>query len=172
MSHRSIDARGPQGLRRLQESPWARVDRVQLIRREVREVLAPSALEVLLAHAERVVEGGDEVGAPAPRAGTRRVYATLMVTIDLRRCARFFREPADAATAERVAELMESSPDLERKLVRLVRAELARLAGAEPDAIEITLERTIRAEGSILYIDGDAMTTITAAGRGKSAGRG
>lgn len=167
MAGRPHDARGPQSRRRLEESPWARVDRVQLIRREVREVLAPSALEVLLAHAERVVEGGDEVGGPAGPPG-RRVYATLMVTIDLRRCARYFREPADAATAERVAELMEESADLERKLVRLVRGELASLAGADPETMEITLERTIRVDGPVLYIDGDAMATLGAASRGKS----
>lgn len=159
MAGPSHGAQRPQARRRLDASPWARVDRVQLIRREVREVLAPSALELLFAHAERVVEGGDEVGDP-PAPGGRRVYATIMVTIDLRRCARYFREPPDAATAERVAELMDASPDLERKLVRLVRGELAALAGADPEALEVALETTVRADGPILYVDADAMATL------------
>jgi hypothetical protein len=166
MAGRPHDAQRPQTRRRLAESPWARVDRVQLIRREVREVLAPSALELLFAHAERVVEGGDEVGGSPAHAG-RRVYATIMVTIDLRRCARYFREPPDSATAERVAELMEASPDLERKLVRLVRGELAALAHANPDALDVTLETTVRTDGPIVYVDADAMATLVAPPRAR-----
>jgi hypothetical protein len=156
----SAKARAPRS--GLGVSPWARVDRVQLIRREVREYLAPSALEVLLGHAERQVEGGVEGD---------RVYATLMVTVDLGRCARFFREPADTATAERVAELMTESPGLERKLVRMVSAELARLAGCAPDDLDVSLEHVVRAEGAVLYVDGDAMGTRRA-GRGNRRAEG
>ena len=168
MAEASRVAQRTQPRRRLGEPPWSRVDRVQLIRREVREVLAPSALELLFSHAERVVEGGDEVG-DTPGRGGRRVYATIMVTIDLRRCARYFREPPDSATAERVAELMEGSPDLDRKLVRSVRGELAALAGVDPDALEVTLECSVRADGPILYVDADAMATV--AGPARAGGK-
>ncbi len=166
MPERDSSGRPTRG--RLKPSSWARVDRVQLIRREVREVLAPSAIEVLLGHAERQVEGGAELGDNAPASG--RVYATLMVTIDLQRCARFFREPADTATAERVAELMADSPALDRKLTRMVAGELAALAGCTPEELDVSLDRTIRADGTILYVDGDAMGVVK--GRGKRRARG
>jgi hypothetical protein len=155
---------------RLKVSPWARVDRVQLIRREVREYLAPSALEVLIEHAEAQVEGGAEVGGRGADAG--RVFATLMITIDLRRCARFFREPADTATAERVAELLEDSPGLDLKLTRMILDDLVRLAGRPADELEVTLERTIRAEGTTLLIDGDAMAVPRSKARGNRGARG
>lgn len=164
------DSSGRPARGRLKPSSWARVDRVQLIRREVREVLAPSALEVLLGHAERQIEGGAELGDHSPAAG--RVYATLMVTIDLQHCARFFREPADTATAERVAELMADSPALDRKLTRMVGAELAKLAGCALEDLDVTVDRTIRAEKTTLYVDGDAMGVVRTDGRGKRLAQG
>jgi hypothetical protein len=51
----------------LPEAPWARVRKVQLIRREIREVLSPSALEVLWRHGEHVIEGGRSSAAGAGR---------------------------------------------------------------------------------------------------------
>ena len=42
----------------LPEPGWASVQKVQLIRREIRETLSPSALEVLWRHGEHVIEGG------------------------------------------------------------------------------------------------------------------
>ena len=46
-----------------------------------------------------------ELERPDPHAtgSSGRVYATIMVTIDLARFAAYFREPADAATADRPA---------------------------------------------------------------------
>ena len=145
---------------RLPPSPWARVQRVQLVRREVREYLPPSAVQMLLARAECVVEGDGELGPPT--RGQRRVYATVMVTIDLERGASLFREPADEATAQRVAELVESTPAIIRALVAYARPELARIAGVPGDALEISLEHTARAEGSRILIDGDAVGIVAA----------
>lgn len=139
-------------------APWAKVRRVQLIRREIREVLSPSALEVLFDHAELVVEGGEEVGGR--RAGERRVFATVMVTIDLCRCAGQVREPADEATARRVAELMEADPRVHERLRTLAARELARLGGAEPEEITVAVETGVRVEGTTLLIDVDAMATL------------
>jgi hypothetical protein len=81
------------------------VHRIRLIRREIKESLSAGALDLLLEHAELVVEGSGEIGSPAAE-GHARVYATVMLTIDLSRSAAGFREPAEAATAERDAELM------------------------------------------------------------------
>ena len=140
----------------LPEARWARVQKVQLIRREIRETLSPSALEVLWRHGEHVVEGGEEVGS---RPG-QRFYATVMVTFDLRRCAAYFREPADVATAERLAELLIGSPRVQKKLVELARPELARLAQVPGDRLRIELDHHARAEGTQVLIDGDAMVSL------------
>jgi hypothetical protein len=143
----------------LPEPRWARVHKVQLIRREIRETLSPSALEVLWRHGEHVIEGGQELhrgrGTAAPR-----FYATVMVTCDLRRCAAWFREPADVATAERLAELMIGNPRVQKKLVALARPELARLAQVPESALHIELDHHVRAEGTRVLIDGDAMVSL------------
>lgn len=141
--------------------PWARVQRVQLIRREVREYLPNSTVELLLSRAQSVVEAGDEVG-PTLGPPQRRVYATVMMSIELGPGAPLFREPPDEATAERVAELLESTPALRRRLVELARPELSRLAGTT--ALEISVEHRARAEGSTILVDGDAMAVAQADG--------
>ncbi len=141
----------------LPEPRWARVQKVQLIRREIRETLSPSALEVLWRHGEHVIEGGGEVGRAA--AG-RRFYATVMVTFDLRRCAAYFREPADVATAERLAELLIGSPRVKTKLIALARPELARLAQVPESQLHIEMDHHARAEGTQVLIDGDAMVSL------------
>lgn len=142
---------------RLGAAPWAKVRRVQLIRREIREVLSPSALEVLFDHAELVVEGGEEVGG---RGAGGRVFATVMITIDLCRCAGQVREPADEATARRVAELMEADPRVHERLRTLAARELARLGGAPPEEITVAVESAFRVEGTTVLIDVDAMATL------------
>ncbi len=144
----------------LPEPPWARVHKVQLIRREIREVLSPSALEVLWRHGEHVLEGGREVGR---RGQEQRYFATVMVTFDLRRCATYVREAADVATAERLAELLIGSPRVRNKLIALARPELARLAGLPERSLHIEMDYHARAEGTQVFIDGDAMLSPQAA---------
>lgn len=129
------------------------------MRREVREYLPPGALQLLLSRAECVVEGGGEVGRPAGPE-PQRVYATVMITIDLASGASLFREPADEATAQRIAELLEATPGVARQLVELSRPELAAIAGVPPGALEIALEHHARAVGSQILIDGDAMAVV------------
>ena len=136
---------------------WARVAKIQLIRREVREFLSPAAVELLLAHGEPVVEGGlelDEEGA------AHRAYATVMMTIDLASCADLFREPADEATAQRLAELMSEDRKVHDKLVGLARRELARISGLSSKRLRVQMEHDVRAEGCRLLLDGDAMVSL------------
>jgi hypothetical protein len=138
-------------------------------------VLSPSAFEVLFDHAELVVEGGEELGGR--RAGDRRIFATVMITIDLARCAGQVREPADEATARRVAELMEADARVHERLRSLAARELARLGGAEPEASSggpvgsspvsapkafeaVTVESGFRVDGTAVLIDVDAMATL------------
>ncbi len=139
---------------------WARVHRVQLIRREVREYLSPAALEVLLEGAEHVVEGAADAAGPSGS----RYYATVMVTIDLRRRAAWFREPADEATAERVAELLQDSPGVRQKLAEVARVELARLADVDPASLDILLDHQVRVDGTTILIDLDVAGSPRAVG--------
>lgn len=163
----------------LVDPPWSRVRRVQLIRREIRESVPPAAIELLLSGADHVVEGGTELEKPAPgslpdlsRPGNpdrprasgvarRRVYASLMTTIDLSGAAETFREPADAATAERVAELLRDDETLREKLIARMRPHLAELASMPGDALEISLDYEIRADGPRILIDADAAGIVS-----------
>lgn len=151
----------------LPEPPWARVSRIQLIRQEIREDLSASAVDVLFAHAKHVVEGSPELGAP-PSGKGQRVYATVMVTIDLRHCAQVFREPPDAATAERVAELLADGRRVRSRLASVARSELARLVGAAGDKLKLTMEHDVRSEGTTILIDIDAMATVDEALQGEA----
>jgi hypothetical protein len=133
------------------------VRRIPLIRREIRERLSPNALDLLFSRAELVVEGDSEPG-----------YATVMVTIDLETAADELREPADAATAMRVAELMNEAPEVRSRLLALAQLELSVRFGTAAERLRIGLEHTIRAEGCRILIDGD----VTAEIRSASARRG
>ncbi len=119
-------------------------------------MLAPRALDLLWSRREQILEGGREIGGRAPTPG---YFATVMVTIDLMACRDLFLEPADVATAQRVASLMSTSEDLHSRLVALVRPQLAALSQHSPNDLDIALEFRTRAEGSRVLIDGDAMTT-------------
>jgi hypothetical protein len=136
---------------------WARVDRIPLIRREVRESLSPGALDLLLAEADIVVEGSGEIEPRAMPASADRVFATVMLTIDLARVADRVREPADAATAERIAELMRVEPLVRDRLVDRARPRLAALLGLAESAVEISIEPHVRADGVQVLVDGDAV---------------
>jgi hypothetical protein len=139
---------------------WLRVRRIPLIRREVRESLSDNALELLIGSAELMVEGErDAQGASADRA-----YATVMVTLDLTRCASLLREPADEATAERVAELMRGSASVRRQLIELARPKLAELVDGPARALRIELLPVVRVVGARILIDGDAVVSLRSRG--------
>jgi hypothetical protein len=125
-------------------------------------VLSPSALELLLKHGELLVEAGAEVGRGRRPPG-QRFYATVMVTVDLRRCAAYFCEPADVATADKLAELMLGSARVRQKLIALARPELARLAGVPAAQLHVEIDHHVRSEGTRVFIDGDAMVSLGAA---------
>jgi hypothetical protein len=132
------------------------VRRLSLIRREVREILAPKALDLLWSRREEIIEGSREIGG---RQASASYFATVMVTIDLMSCRDLFREPADVATARRISELMRDSEDLHGRLLGLVGPQLAALSQRPVDDLDIALEFRVRADGPRILIDGDAMTT-------------
>ena len=136
---------------------WPRVRRLPLIRREIRESLSSHALELLLSCAELIVEG-----ERALRGGSTHAplgFATVMLTLDLRASAALLREPADEATAIRVAELMRASTALRERLVELAGPRLAELFAVELDGVRVELLPVIRVSGARILIDGDVVVT-------------
>lgn len=134
--------------------PWAKVDRIALIHREIHESLSPGAIELLFAHGELVVEGSEAV---AVERGSGLVYATIMMTIDLTRCASRVREPVDIATVDRLVELMHDHGSVRSKLIALARPDLARLARCTPDEVDLSVDITVRGEAMALLVDGDVV---------------
>jgi hypothetical protein len=98
-----------------------------------------------MGHAECVVDGPREVRGPT---GLRE--ATLMWTIDLAACADLLAEPADAATAARLAALLPQAGGLARRLERAAAVQL----GVEGRPRSVRLEDLeIRAEATRLLLD-------------------
>jgi len=126
---------------------------VNLIRREVRESLSPNALEILFSRAELVVESGDDPSGEV-------VYATVMATFDLARCADLVREPADAATALRLSELLMNDRRVARRLVALARPYLCEAAEQSVPASAVAMDFKVRVEDERVLIDGDAMVSL------------
>src|SRR5690606_27867106 len=84
------DHRARELARALLGPAWPRVRRIPLIRREVRESLSDSALEILFCGAELLVEGDRELPERGITSG--RAYATVMLTLDLVHGAALLRE--------------------------------------------------------------------------------
>jgi hypothetical protein len=156
------DHRARELARALLGSTWPRVRRIPLIRREVRESLSDSALEILFSGAELLVEGDHELGANNLSLGLAhgRAYATVMLTVDLAHSATLLRERPDEATAERVAELMRGSAGVRRRVTELARPRLAELFGADPRSLRIELLPSVRVAGARILIDGDAVVSV------------
>jgi hypothetical protein len=139
------------------------VTRLRLVRREIREHLVPSALELLTSTADIVVEGG----LSPERASPTHALASVMVTLDLTRCPALFDEAVDETLAERVAVLLSRDEWTRTKLVELVRPELERLAGHRLPQAKIDLEPRIRHEGTSVLLDADAVVSLDAPAGGR-----
>jgi hypothetical protein len=126
-----------------------RATRVPVLRREVRETVPACAIELLVGHAECVVDGPRDVRGSG---GLREV--TLMWTIDLGACADLLAEPADAATAARLAALLPQAEGLARRLERAAAAQL----GVEGRRGSVRLEDLqIRAAGTRVLLDAEVI---------------
>jgi hypothetical protein len=147
---------------------WPRVRRIPLIRREVRESLSDSALEILFCGAELLIEGDHELSDRGIVSG--RAYATVMLTLDLAHSASLLRDRPDEATAERVAELMRGSANVRHRVTELARPRLAALFGADPRTLRIELLPSVRVSGARILIDGDAVVSVRDNRNGKQVG--
>lgn len=120
------------------------VRRVALFEREIRIRLSSAAIDILFDAAEVLSEG--------QRQG-RGWFGSTMVTIDLATVAAALREPCDASSARRVAELCATDPRVRARAKSLATAEAEARAGARLARLDVDLKA--RAVGSRVHIDLD-----------------
>ncbi len=126
----------------------ARATRIGLFEREVRERPARAALDLLFARAEVISEG-----QRSQRGGRDAYFGSTMLTFDLPALGVLLRDACDAATAVRLAGLLEADASVERRVQELAKREAARVCGAAPR--EVSAHITIRAQGPKIFIDVD-----------------
>lgn len=129
-----------------------RTSRVALFEREVRERLSASAVEILLAHATVLSEGGRaRDGAANGRGPSGAFFGSTMLSIDLPSVGSAVREACDAEAAQKVAALMAADERVARRVHRIAEREAERLAGA-PVALRST-EVRVHARGTSVLVD-------------------
>lgn len=133
----------------LSKKPMARATRVGLFEREVRERLSLAALELLLERAEVLSEGQRSTSPTAAHA----YFGSTMITIDVARLGHLFRDPCDARSAARVAELLQEDGRFTRMVQGLAAREAQRLAGGTVRVRPGELH--VRSEGTFVYLDID-----------------
>lgn len=131
------------------KKPMARAARVTLFEREIREKLSIAALEILLERARILSEGKRSGAATAKRAW----FGSTMLTIDLADAGDAVREPCDARSAARVADLMRDDARVTRRVQKIAEREAQRLADG-PVRVRPS-EVRVRAEGCTLFLDVD-----------------
>jgi hypothetical protein len=123
----------------------AAVRRLALVRREIRERISATGLELLLRAASRISEGRI--------AADGRYYGSTMLTLDLGLASGQVRDVCDIATAVRLAQLLEGDAAALAQVRRLVVEEASRVARRPLGELE--LEIRLRVEGSKIFIDVD-----------------
>ena len=124
--------------------PMAVARRVSLFERQVTVRLSPVAAELLLGSGTVLSEGG---------FGSERWAGSTMITVDLARTAAAVSDPADAATARRVAELAPADGRARERARRVAIAEARRIAGCELARPEVDVRA--RAVGRVIHLDLD-----------------
>jgi hypothetical protein len=128
--------------------PMARATRIGLFEREVREKPARAALDLLFARAEIISEG-----QRSQRGGRDAYFGSTMLTLDLPALSVLIRDACDAATAVRLATLLETDPSVDKRIQELAKREAARVSGATPKSVSTHV--AIRAAGAKVFIDVD-----------------
>jgi hypothetical protein len=133
----------------LLRKPMARALKVTLFEREVREKLSASAVEILFQWATVISEGRR---SQSPSAGDA-FFGSTMLTIALADLRDIVRDTADAATAQRLALLMQDDARVQKRVRQIAAQEAERLAGGPCNARAV--EVRLRTEGAVVYIDVD-----------------
>jgi hypothetical protein len=123
----------------------AAVRRLALVRREIRERISATGLELLLRAASRISEGRI--------AADGRYYGSTMLTLDLGLTCGQVRDVCDVGTATRLAQLLEGDAAALAQVRRLVLEEATRVARRPLGELE--LEIRLRVEASTIFIDVD-----------------
>jgi hypothetical protein len=132
--------------------PLARVQRIALFEREVRERLSRAALDLVFERAEVISEGQQST-----RAGQPVYFGSTMLTIDLEGLAPQLRESCDAGTARHLATLLKNDTAVATRVKSVAAREAARIAGARLKAI--ATEVKVSARGARVFIDVDVEGT-------------
>jgi hypothetical protein len=132
--------------------PLARVQRIALFEREVRERLSRAALDLVFERAEVMSEG-----QRTTRDGRPVYWGSTMLTIDLDGLAPVLREVCDAGTARRLAILLMDDPAVAARVKSIAAREAARVAGAR--LRELATEMKVNARGARVFIDVDVEGT-------------
>jgi hypothetical protein len=128
--------------------PLARVERISLFEREVRERLSRAALDLVFAAAKVMSEG-----QRSARPGKDAFFGSTMLTIDLAAVAGSVRDACDARSAERLATLLADDNGALARVKAIAGREIERLTGARPTAV--TVEISVRAQGATVFVDAD-----------------
>ena len=137
----------------MSKKPMARAVRIALFQREIRVRLSPAALDLLFARADVISEG-----QRAMRGGRDSYFGSTMLTVDLPSLSALLSDACDAGTARRLATLLDSDPDVARRVQALAESETARVAGAPPR--QVGTHVTIRSQGAKVFIDVDVEATF------------
>lgn len=133
---------------RLLLRPLARVERISLFEREVKERLSRAALDVLFAAAGVMSEG-----QRSARGKREAFFGSTMLTIELDAAAVALRDAADARSAQRLAALLARDAGAQARIKRLAAEECERLASARPRSLATDIK--VRARGTTVYVDVD-----------------
>ncbi len=136
--------------------PMARVTRIPLIFREIRERVNPAALEILLAGARRLSEG--QV-SDLPD-GSVRYFGSTMLTLDLAQPGAYLRPGLDARDALTLAKAIRRDPELTGIVRRLAVREAERLAGTALHQVEVEIRVATR--GTLVLLDLDVEADVAA----------
>jgi hypothetical protein len=138
----------PRPARRFLLRPLARVERISLFEREVRERLGRAALDVIFAAASVISEGQS-----SSRPSREVFHGSTMLTIELGAVAPAVRDACDARAAQRLAALMAEDSAALARVKAVAAAETERISGRRPRAL--TTEIKVRSRGTTVYVDVD-----------------
>jgi hypothetical protein len=132
--------------RRLVLRPLARVDRISLFEREVRERLSRAALDLIFG-----VAGIMSEGQRSARGGREMFFGSTMLTIELPSVAASVRDVCDARAAQHLAALLATDTVAAARIKSIAAAEAERLCRIRPKSLGAEIK--VRARGTTVYVD-------------------
>ncbi len=149
--HRPLDAASAPAIAaaaKLVLRPLARVDKISLFEREVRERLSRAALDLIFAKAGVMSEGQRSL-----RQGREHFFGSTMLTIELPAVADAVRDVCDARAAQHLCALLATDTVAAARIKSIAAAEAERLCRARPRSIGAEIK--VRARGTTVYVDVD-----------------